>query len=330
MKGYDKTRLAKIIKNFKGKRILVLGDVMLDQFIWGSVSRISPEAPVPVVEIKKETIHMGGAANVASNIWSLGGSPLVLGVVGDDSEGKRIHKEVKKFCGQNGLIVDKNRSTTVKTRIIAHNQQVCRADREDRSEMAGKITLALIRAFNKLIDSVEGVVVSDYAKGLITKDLMARTLAAATERGIPVCIDPKVRNFSLYKNMTVVTPNQHEAEAVAGIQIVDEATLIEAGRRIVKQAQCQHLLITRGEEGMTLFEASGEIAHIPTVAREVFDVTGAGDTVISTLTLALVSGASIRQAAVISNYAAGIVVGKLGTASTTQEELLEIIQRHAG
>lgn len=324
----DKNRFVRIIRRFKGKRILVVGDVMLDLFVWGSVRRISPEAPVPVVEIKGESSHLGGAANVAFNIWSLTGSPLIVGVVGDDYAGKLIQQEIKKFNNQNGLVVDKQRITTVKTRIVAHHQQICRTDREDMSEISEPTNGLIIRSLNKLVNHVDAIIVSDYAKGVINKTVWSELLMATKKSGVALSVDPKVKNFPLYKEATVITPNQHEAEQVSETQITDESTLIQAGKKILAQAKCQHLLITRGEEGMTLFENSGGIAHIPTVAREVFDVTGAGDTVISALTLSLISGASITEAAVIANHAAGIVVGKLGTASVTPAELINYIEKY--
>lgn len=313
---------AEIVKAFKGKRILVVGDVMLDQFIWGWVSRISPEAPVPVVEIHKETQHLGGAGNVASNIKALGGVPLLIGVIGRDEAGRQLQRQARRLLGSDDLVVDPARLTTVKTRIIAHNQQVCRADRECRDELSEETTRSLIDRFRSAARRAEAVIVSDYAKGVVTRPLLEEIQAETKRRGVILAIDPKVRNFPLYKGATVITPNQQEAELASGIKIEDEADLRRAGRRLLRMTGSRHLLITRGEQGMTLFEDGRRTIHIRAAAREVFDVTGAGDTVISALTLALVAGAGIREAAVIANHAAGIVVGKIGTAAATPSELL--------
>jgi len=319
--------LIRAIQNFRNKRILVFGDLMLDRFIFGSVSRISPEAPVPVVEVKIENTCLGGAANVAANIRSLGGIPLPLGVLGSDLEGNRLRKEFRALGSPiNGLIVDKGRPTSVKTRIIAHHQQVCRTDREDRSPLSRAIQLRVLEGFRAALPSVAAVVVSDYAKGLISPPLLRRTLPMAKSARKVVCVDPKMKNFSVYKPATIITPNTAEVERASGITVSNTSDLVRAGRKILGESGIEHLLITRGEEGMALFENASKITHIPTVAREVFDVTGAGDTVISTLALSLVAGLPILEAAILSNVAAGIVVGKLGTASVTPEELIAAIR----
>jgi D-glycero-beta-D-manno-heptose-7-phosphate kinase len=324
----DPEALINAIRGFPGKRILVLGDLMLDRFIWGSVSRISPEAPVPVVEIRKESTCLGGAANVASNICSLGGIPVPLGIVGADFEGDRLRDEFRSLGSPTGgLMVDKLRPTSIKTRIIAHHQQVCRTDREDRSPLSPELQSRVVNKFRTLLRSVDAVIVSDYAKGLLSAALLKQTLPLAKAAGKIVCIDPKFRDFSLYKPATVITPNTTEAEHASGITISGTQDLIRAGKKILRGSGIEHLLITRGEEGMALFESNSRITHIPTVAQEVFDVTGAGDTVISTLALSLVSGLTILAAAVLANIAAGIVVGKLGTASISPEELVSAIRK---
>ncbi|MDM7996654.1 MAG: D-glycero-beta-D-manno-heptose-7-phosphate kinase [Acidobacteriota bacterium] len=323
----DPEDLIRSIRNFRGKRILVVGDLMLDRFIWGSVSRISPEAPVPVVEIRKESTCLGGAANVATNIRSLGGTPVPLGILGDDFEGKRLREEFRRLGSPlGGLIVEKGRPTSIKTRIIAHHQQVCRTDREDRSPIPASLQSRIADRFRAALPSVDAVVVSDYAKGLITAPLLRQILPLAKAARKIVCIDPKLRDFSVYRPATIITPNAAEAEHASGIAISGTQDLIRAGKKILRQSGIEHLLITRGEEGMALFESNSRVTHIPTVAQEVFDVTGAGDTVISTLALSLVSGLSMLAAAVLSNIAAGIVVGKLGTASATPDELTAAIR----
>jgi len=319
--------LIEAVRSFRGKLILVIGDVMLDRFIWGAVSRISPEAPVPVVEIKTETVCLGGAANVSANIHSLGGCPMPFGVVGDDIEGMRLQSEFRAMGAPvRGLVVDKERATSVKTRIIAHHQQVCRTDRENRTPISAAVQKKLSAGFRKALREAHAVIVSDYAKGLVTPSLLKEILPSARSAGKAICIDPKMRNLAVYRPATVITPNTLEAEHAAGMTISSNRDLVRAGRKILVQTRAEYLLITRGEAGMALFEGNSRVTHIPTVAREVFDVTGAGDTVISTLALGLASGLSILEAAVLSNIAAGIVVGKLGTASATPAELISRIE----
>jgi len=296
---------------------------MLDRFIWGSVHRISPEAPVPVVEIKRESICLGGAANVSANIRSLGGTPLTLGVIGKDLEGRRLKEEFLSLgVPVTALVEDPERTTTVKTRIIAHHQQVCRADREDKAALSRRTRARVVREFRRLLPKVDAVVISDYAKGLISPSFLKETLPNARAAGKIVCVDPKMLDFAAYRPATVITPNISEAERASGVAILSKRDLLRAGRKILRETRIRHLLITRGEQGMALFEDESNVTSIPTQAREVFDVTGAGDTVISTLALGLVSGLSILHAAILSNIAAGIVVGKLGTASVTPEELI--------
>lgn len=324
----DAETLTGAVRNFRGKRVLVLGDLMLDRFIWGSVSRISPEAPVPVVEIKKESTRLGGAANVASNISSLGGIPIPIGIIGNDFEGDRLREEFRALGSpMTGLVLDKSRPTSIKTRIIAHHQQVCRTDREDRAPLSVDVQTRVAEKFNAALRSADAVIISDYAKGLISRSLLRRTLPRAKSAGKIICVDPKMKNFDAYRPATIITPNVSEAEHAAGIPITGQRDLLRAGRKILDDSDIEHLLITRGEEGMALFENSSKVTCIPTVAKEVFDVTGAGDTVISTLALSLVSGLSILESAVLSNIAAGIVVGKLGTASVTPEELISAIRK---
>jgi D-beta-D-heptose 7-phosphate kinase/D-beta-D-heptose 1-phosphate adenosyltransferase len=316
-------RAETLTAGFEGKRIVVLGDLMLDEFIWGRVRRISPEAPVPVVEVERHSIALGGAGNVASNLVALGARPLTVGTVGSDSDAERL-RDVLAAAGvsSEGLVVDGSRPTTLKTRIIAHNQQVVRADRESRAPVSPEIEQQVILSFSAALDGADAVVVSDYAKGLLTPGVLKGTLSHARQLDRTVCLDPKRRSFANYQPVTVITPNNQEAGEAAGISIEDEASLIEAGRKILREIECRAVLVTRGEEGMTLFTDGGDFTHIETVAREVYDVTGAGDTVIATLTLALAAGATLAEAAVLANHAAGVVVGKVGTAAVTREELL--------
>lgn len=318
----NRERATTLAASFEGKRILVLGDVMLDEFIWGRVRRISPEAPVPVVEVTKQTLALGGAGNVASNLVAMGATATAVGVIGDDSDADRLRAVFRELgVASDQLITDATRPTTVKTRIVAHNQQVVRADRESRSPVSTVIEERIIESFLAELEFADAVVVSDYGKGLLTAGVLTRVLAAARQRGSMVCVDPKMRGFNDYQPVTVITPNNQEAGEASGIDIEDEQSLVEAGRKLLGALDCRAVLITRGEEGMTLF-TNDAVTHIPTVAREVFDVTGAGDTVIATLALALACGASFEEAAVLANHAAGVVVAKLGTASVTRAELL--------
>ena len=326
MINLTRERAMKLVGDFNGKRILVLGDVMLDEFIWGKVRRISPEAPVPVVDIERRSLALGGAANVASNLAMLGARPLTIGAVGDDINTARLKSEFERIGAPvNGLITDPARPTTLKTRIVAHNQQVVRADHESRAPLSGEAEDRLIEVFESELAAADGLVVSDYSKGVLTPRILQTTLRAARDRGIPVCLDPKLRSFALYQPLTVITPNQQEAAEAAGIPIDGDSSVVQAGQAILGSIDCAAVLITRGEEGMSLFTADQGAVHIPTVAREVFDVTGAGDTVLATLGLALVSGASMAEAAMLANYAAGVVVGKIGTATLTRDELAATI-----
>ncbi|HYE71779.1 MAG TPA: D-glycero-beta-D-manno-heptose-7-phosphate kinase [Blastocatellia bacterium] len=322
----NQKRIKEILDRFADCRLIVLGDLMLDEFIWGEVRRISPEAPVPVVEVKRESWTPGGAGNVVLNLLELGAQAIPIGITGEDWAAERLRLRLAERRAETKfLVTDASRPTTVKTRIVAHSQQMVRADREDRSPIKTNIEDSIIAAFNEALSEADAVIVSDYDKGLLTPRVLENVLNAAAERNVPVCLDPKIRNFALYKPVTVVTPNQLEAERATGIEIHNEQSLIAAAHRIREMLECQHVLITRGEHGMMLLSASNNtqesVTHIPTRAREVYDVTGAGDTVIAALALSLAAKAYIEEAADIANHAAGIVVGKVGTATTTREEL---------
>jgi len=264
------------------------------------------------------------------NVHSLGGRVLLAGVIGDDRMGEKIKglmAEQKIDAG--GLIVEAGRRTTIKTRIIAHSQQVVRFDRESREPISTKSQESLLRYIEKSWEKVDGIIISDYGKGLIIPDLMDFIMHRKRGDGKLVAVDPKMNNFSLYTGATIVTPNRQEAEAAAGKQIKDEDSLTEVGKSLLERFASQAVLITRGEEGMVLFEREGEVVTVPTVAKEVYDVTGAGDTVISALTLALAAGSTFPEAAVVANYAAGIVVGKVGTATVKPEELRKALSGRA-
>jgi D-beta-D-heptose 7-phosphate kinase/D-beta-D-heptose 1-phosphate adenosyltransferase len=324
-------RAQKLLKAMRGRRVMVLGDVMLDEFLWGDVSRISPEAPVPVVEVKRQTFHLGGAGNVASNVRSLGGRAFLTGVIGKDVAGDKLRGAVVE-AGIDDLLVpaDRERPTTVKTRIIAHHQQVVRADREQSDEISAPLEDAVLSRARQALPECSALILSDYQKGVLTPRVMKAVLTGARKRRIPVLVDPKVRHFTRYRGVSIVTPNHLEAEQATGIRIRSAGDLEAAGRKILRLLKCEAVLVTRGEQGMTLFQQRLPPLHIPAAAREVFDVTGAGDTVIAALGLACAAGATFEEAARLANHAAGVVVGKLGTAAALPGEILEAVKATRG
>lgn len=297
---------------------------MLDEFIWGDVTRISPEAPVPVVNIQRESTRLGGAANVLANIAALGANANLIGVVGNDSAAEKLHAALREQGAERceeSLIVDDERPTTIKTRIIAHHQMVVRADREHRAHVNESVETRLIDAVKAAIANADALVVSDYDKGVVTPRVLRETLALAYER-VPVLVDPKIRNFDSYRPATLVTPNHHEALRLSGSEEDTDEGLKIAARKIRARLGCDAVLITRGDRGMMLVEGDNDPVCVETAAREVYDVTGAGDTVIATLATAMAAGASMKEAAVLANHAAGIVVGKLGTATASAAEVI--------
>ncbi len=323
------SRLTQILNGFSGQTILVVGDLMLDEFIWGRVERISPEAPVPVVEVIRETTHLGGAANVAANLAALGAHPVPVGVIGADGKGERLLEELQEQgIGLEGVVKDPKRITTVKTRIMAHHQQVCRADRESRTPLSKAFMRRMEDLCRQMMASVDGVILSDYAKGMLHCDLIQALITQAREADQFLAVDPKADHFPFYRRASVITPNKKEVEQAVGLRIFDEDSLLRASRRLLKSTCSDYLLITRGEEGMTLVEDEGHV-HIPTVGREVFDVTGAGDTVVASLTLGVAAGATVPEAAILANHAAGVVVGKLGTGAATVGEIRNSIRANA-
>lgn len=311
--------LTDILKDFKNRRILIIGDLILDRYIWGKVSRISPEAPVPVVEVTDENFFLGGATNVANNIIALGGRATIVGVIGRDRAGD-VLRELLEEKGVNCGIFEDSRPTTIKTRVIAHNQQVVRFDREDKDRVGGKTLKGLLGYIGDAIHEHDGVIISDYKKGVVSSELIREVLKISKPKNKFVAVDPKVGHFHCYKGVSLITPNLMEAAQGSGVEIKDEKSLLKAGRTLMNRLSCRAVLMTRGEEGMSLFEKGG-VVHIPTVARKVYDVTGAGDTVIAAFTIAYASGATMEEAAVIANHAAGIVVGEVGTAVATPEKL---------
>lgn len=325
-------RIMEVLHSFKNKRILIIGDLILDRYLYGKVTRISPEAPVPVVEVVDESFFLGGATNVAHNITSLGGQASIAGVVGKDRAGGVLTELLhQKNINTDGIIEDK-RPTTVKTRVIAQKQQIVRFDREDRRKLEGKNLFHLLTYVKKVILDHDAIIISDYKKGVISSALVKGIIKYAKPRETFVAVDPKVGHFHFYRNVSLVTPNLLEASQGSGVEIKDEKSLLKAGKVLMNRLSCKSILITRGEEGMSLFERSPHLreiipTHIPTVARKVFDVTGAGDTVIASFTLAYAAGATLVEAATIANHAAGIVVGEIGTAVTTQEDLVSSLRK---
>lgn len=311
-----------LLPRLAGRTVLIVGDVMLDHFVIGRVDRISPEAPVPVVRFEDEDFRVGGAANVASNVVSLGGKARLIGLTGADPEATRLAAALLSLgIDAAGLVEDRARCTTRKLRVVTtRNQQVARIDYEHDGEAGGATEQQLIARIEALADGAGAIVVSDYLKGVVSRGVAAAALAAARKRGVPLLVDPKVPHIDYYAGASIITPNHHEAEAVTHMRIRSDAEARQAALRFRERAGSESVMITRGEHGMWLLCPDGETA-LPAEAREVADVTGAGDTVIGTLALALASGIALPDAARLANRAAGIVVGKFGPATATVEEL---------
>lgn len=324
-------RLRRSIDNFPSASVLIVGDVMLDQFVIGRVNRISPEAPVPVVEYDRDDYRVGGAANVANNVRALGGSVELVGLTGADSAGQRL-RQILMTCGigTSGLVVDASRRTTTKLRIVTtRNQQVARIDYESEHEVSGEAEESLIAQVDRLAGHARAILVSDYLKGAVTREVMAKVIAAGRSKGIPVLVDPKIPHIHLYAGATLVTPNHHEAEIATHHRIRSADDAVVAARLFRERTGCFDVLITRGEHGMCLLNGPDAV-HYAAAAREVSDVTGAGDTVIATTALSLAAGASLRDACGLANEAAGVAVAKFGPATLSQEELLAAIDRAHG
>lgn len=340
----DLKNLPKIISRFPKANILVIGDLILDQYIWGGVDRVSPEAPVPVVWANKRTYVPGGAANVANNIRSLDGRVTLLGVTGDDEHSRILLAGLKKRdIDTRGIFPQQRRYTTLKTRVIAGHQQVVRVDWEDREVLSEKLNQRILEFIKDNLSDFDAVVIEDYGKGVVNANLLKELSSLTRKNKTIVTVDPKEENFQYYTGVTSITPNRKELEnAIRNLKIKDntnrfhldndrlftDSDIDRAAVEILKYLNLESILVTLGEQGMRLFEQSGHVSRIPTVAQEVFDVSGAGDTVISAFTLSLASGATKSQAAYLANFAAGIVVGKLGTAVTSRKELLEKIKGH--
>ncbi|RKY80264.1 D-glycero-beta-D-manno-heptose-7-phosphate kinase [candidate division KSB1 bacterium] len=313
MIDFNKNRLDEIFNGFGSKKIAVIGDLMLDRYIWGSVSRISPEAPVPVVEVDRETYMFGGAANVNFNVMSLGAGVIPVGLIGNDQFGDVLESLFKeKGFPLKGIIRDDKRTTTVKTRIIAHNQHVVRIDREERNPVTESIKGKILDYFESIIDSIDGIIFEDYNKGLLAPDLVKSIISMAKEKGVMTFVDPKYENFFEYRGVTLFKPNKKEAADKLGFKLDSDDNLERGGDLLLDKIKCDALLITLSEKGMALFEKGRERIIVPTKAVKVHDVSGAGDTVIATMAVAMCSGADLHEAATIANHAAGIVCGEVG------------------
>ncbi|HCV42712.1 MAG TPA: D-glycero-beta-D-manno-heptose-7-phosphate kinase [Bacteroidetes bacterium] len=323
MVTFTEQRIKELLKGFLHKRIAVVGDLMVDSYYWGTVTRVSPEAPVPVVDVVSESTRLGGAANVANNIQALGGEPMLIGLIGDDHPGEMFLNILKEQnLNTEGIVQDTSRPTTIKTRVIAHSQHVVRIDNESKAECPERLRHRIVDAVKYNIQNIDGIILEDYNKGVITKDIIHEIIAVARKYNKIVTVDPKYNNFFEYKNVTVFKPNKRETEEAIGKRIRNNDDVIQAGQSLLATLQAENVLLTRGEEGLTLFEKNGEISHMRSLATNVQDVSGAGDTVISTLTMALVGGGTVREAAALSNCAASVVVGAVGIVPIQPDELL--------
>jgi rfaE bifunctional protein kinase chain/domain len=319
-------RIESVLGRMGHSKVLILGDIMLDEYLFGTVTRISPEAPVPVVEIGSTRLLLGGSANVAANIRALGDEAILVGTVGDDEASVKLSQLLKeKGISRDFLVNDESRRTTIKTRIIAHSQQVVRADRESQHELDNDTEQRVLKRFRSVMDGINGVVISDYGKGVITRTLLEQVIQLCVERDIFVAVDPKETHFFNYKRVSLITPNHHEAGY--GRRITTDKDLLEVGNGLLDRLEAKAILITRGSQGMSLFSNGQPPTHIPTFARQVYDVTGAGDTVIATFVSAICAGADLVEAAIISNAAAGFTVGEIGTATVTVPQLRKELER---
>ena len=322
-----KDKLIKILDSFKNKKILVIGDIMLDKYIWGEVSRISPEAPVQVVNAIKETYSPGGASNVANNISSLSGKPYMAGIVGNDDAKNILVRELKsKNINTEGIITDGDKPTIQKIRILGRGQQLLRVDYEKKEHIHAKIETQIKKFADDIIKNVDVIVISDYAKGVVTKEVATHIVKLSKKHNKLLIVDPKPSHREFYHDVVLITPNSSEASEMAGIEDGSDESSLQIGKKLLKEINA-NVLLTRGEKGMSLFEKNGSITHIPAKAKEVYSLTGAGDTVVATAALALASGASLKEAAYLANIAAGIKVGKIGTATVGIDEIKKELER---
>lgn len=325
MKNLNKTRAKEIFKNFSGKNIAVVGDIMLDRYFWGSVSRVSPEAPVPVIDLEHETFHLGGAANVASNLCSLGVKSILCGIIGNDNSAEMFQSIcLERGIDPSGLYKDDSRPTTVKTRIIGNNQQIARLDREVRSIINSDGEKHILNTL-KANKDITGIIFGDYDKGTITPKLIKAILEYSKANKIAVYADPKFSNFLHYNGVTVFKPNKKEAAQALKIEISTDEDILNTCQMLLDKLKCENVLLTLGDKGMILVESNGKIHHVGTKARLVSDVSGAGDTVIATLAACYSGGATMKEAATLANFAAGYVCGEPGIVSVTKENILSYL-----
>jgi rfaE bifunctional protein kinase chain/domain len=319
-------RIKELEKNFSGKKIAVIGDMMLDGYFWGDVKRISPEAPVPVLEVEEEFFRFGGAANVALNISTLGGIPVPVGIIGYDNYGTIFTSLLNEFkIMDDGIVIDESRPTTTKTRVIADNQHVVRIDKESKDYIKESTEKKLFKFIENQINELDGIILQDYNKGVLTESLIKNVIDLANKSKKLITVDPKFENFYCYKNATVFKPNRKEAEAKLGAKIFTAEEISIAGKKLMEQLKAKYLLLTLGEEGIAIFENGKPVERMETKARKVADVSGAGDTVISTLTIAMAAGADIMEACYLANYAGGLVCEEVGIVPIEQKKLFETV-----
>lgn len=320
-------RLNELQSNFKNKRVAIIGDLMLDGYLWGDVSRVSPEAPVPVVEIDNEFFRFGGAANVALNIQKLGGIPLPFGIIGDDNDGK-IFLDLMNDIGisTEGIFADNTRPTTNKTRVIAGTQHVVRIDKESKEYINEELENSILNLFKERISEIDAIILQDYNKGVLTNNIISSVIEIGKEHNKIISVDPKFINFLKFQNTTVFKPNKKETEAILGMRIITDEDISLAGEKLLELLNPKYVLLTLGSLGIALFEKNNKEIRIPTKAKKVADVSGAGDTVISTLTYALTAGATIKEAAFIANYAGGLVCEEVGIVPIEFEKLFNVLK----
>jgi len=322
----SENRIKELKDNFESKRIAIIGDMMLDGYYWGDVKRVSPEAPVPVLEVEEEFFRFGGAANVALNVLALGGIPVPIGVIGYDNNGTIFTSLLteSKIIAE-GILIDETRPTTTKTRVIADSQHVVRIDKESKNYINDEMQDKIFDFINNKVNEFDGIILQDYNKGVLTEKLIERIVELANKKNVLITVDPKFNNFFAYKNVTVFKPNRKEAEEKLGIKITSSEDVTFAGNRLMDKLNSKYLLMTLSEEGVAVFEKGKEEKRMPTKARKVADVSGAGDTVISTLTMALAAGADILEASYLANYAGGIVCGEVGIVPVDREKLFTTV-----
>ncbi len=321
-----RARLTALLAAAAAHRIAIIGDAMLDVYLRGDVDRISPEAPVPVVRVRERRYALGGAANVAQNVAALGARCELVAAIGSDAPGLQLQRMLAEIGADPGALVPVQRPTTTKTRLLARAQQVVRFDEEEDSDLSGVEVEAVLAAVDRAVAAADALIIEDYNKGVLTAAVIARAIGQATARGIPVVVDPKYRNFFAYRGATIFKPNRRELESALGASVDLDAAETLPG--LLSRLGVDHLLLTLGERGMAVLSPGGSVERIPTTAREVYDVVGAGDTVTAYLAMMLAAGATVREAAVVANYAAGVEVGKLGAATVTGAEVLEAYDQH--